>query len=64
MNQGAYQRGFVKAAMANRLNLLEAVNLLKVAESSGIGRYFAEKAIPSQAILDNPMSGGVGAGIS
>jgi hypothetical protein len=50
----AFNRGFIKAAMSNGVNPLDAVNLLKHAESSWAGRYFAEKGIPSSAMMDHP----------
>jgi branched-subunit amino acid ABC-type transport system permease component len=54
MNEESFKYGFIKAAIDNGLNLLQAGELLKLAESSGLGRYFAQKAIAGQTYVDNP----------
>jgi hypothetical protein len=54
MNEESFKYGFIKAAIDNGLNLLQTGELLKLAESSGLGRYFAQKAIAAQTYVDNP----------
>ena len=54
LRKEAYDRGFFKAALANNIDPLTAVELLKLASSSGIGRYFAEKGVLGDAMIDHP----------
>ena len=61
MNKQAFERGFLKAAMSNGVDILTATQLLKHAESSWIGRYLAEKAIPTSANIDQPCKSMAGA---
>lgn len=60
--KSAFEEGFIKRAMECGLTAGEAMDVLKQAadeqekkaDSSSIGRYFAEKAVPSSAFLDHP----------